>query len=490
MKQAPGHDDVLGHRPVPAERRRRDAEGLADRAQVGASGAAGRAVAAPHDRVERDARARDPRLGARTHRLHDPRGLVAHDHGRDAPTGGPGVAVDVRAADGDRLDPDQHLPRTGHGIRPVRVLEPQGAGVDERLHRLSPCRGSTWILGASPQPGWRRPARTPATSSSETVAAMSGSGSTAPEAYRLGDALQPAGGAEHADGRHVLERHRARVDQAGLAGEADVDHAAPGFDEVQGQGRQPRRVGGVHHGVPAQVGMRLPRPGVPEAERPARRSETARSVRPGGPRCPSLPRSAPPAARWFRPPAPAVARRASSPAPHTARSALPPGSTIAPADGPTDSGSGTSARTGTGSCSASAPGQPWRTPISWRSAHRCWRPLVQRPQVPQPSIVSPVTRRPIHDGSTPVPDRRDRAGPLVADPDGIRGLVRVQVGHLAGVELDVRAADARPLDVDDHLAGPGLRPRQLAHLRGAGARDHERPHRHRHAVSRMPTMMP
>ena len=65
-------------------------------------------------------------------------------------------------------------------------------------------------------------------------------------------------------------------------------------------------------------------------------------------------------------PGPSTSSRspASSPAPHTARSALPPGSTMAPADGPTASGSGTSARTGTGSCSARAPGQPWRTPIS------------------------------------------------------------------------------------------------------------------------------
>jgi L-lactate dehydrogenase (cytochrome) len=51
-------------------------------------------------------------------------------------------------------------------------------------------------------------------------------------------------------------------------------------------------------------------------------------------------------------------------APSTERRALPPGSTIAPAMSSTLSGSGDSAVTGTSSCSASAPGQPPRTPIS------------------------------------------------------------------------------------------------------------------------------
>ena len=61
------------------------------------------------------------------------------------------------------------------------------------------------------------------------------------------------------------------------------------------------------------------------------------------------------------------------------------------------------ARPGPASCSASAPGQPPRMPISYRSAHTCCRPDVQRSQCPQPSIVSPVTRRPIQAGSTPAP---------------------------------------------------------------------------------------
>ena len=59
--------------------------------------------------------------------------------------------------------------------------------------------------------------------------------------------------------------------------------------------------------------------------------------------------------------------------------------------------------TGTASCSASAPGQPPRMPISYRSSQTCWRPDRQRWHRPQPSIVSPVTRRPSHAGSTPSP---------------------------------------------------------------------------------------
>ena len=51
-------------------------------------------------------------------------------------------------------------------------------------------------------------------------------------------------------------------------------------------------------------------------------------------------------------------------APRTARMALPPGSTSAPRRASTVSGSGYRAQAGTGSCSASAPGQPPRMPIS------------------------------------------------------------------------------------------------------------------------------
>jgi len=74
--------------------------------------------------------------------------------------------------------------------------------------------------------------------------------------------------------------------------------------------------------------------------------------------------------------------------------------------------------------------------------------------------------------------RGDDARPLVAATDRVFSLTRVQVGHLAGVELDVGAADAHPLDVDDAFVRPGFRAGDLAHLRSAGSGDDERTHRH------------
>jgi len=71
----------------------------------------------------------------------------------------------------------------------------------------------------------------------------------------------------------------------------------------------------------------------------------------------------------------ALARLASGKA---ARKALPAGSTMAPAVSSTVSGRWCNADAGTSSCSAKAPGQPRRMPISYRSTHTCWRPSRQR----------------------------------------------------------------------------------------------------------------
>ena len=148
-----------------------------------------------------------------------------------------------------------------------------------------------------------------------------------------------------------------------------------------------------------------------------------------------------------------------------ARSALPPGSTSAPSAASTSSGSGCSERAGTASCSASAPWRPPRIPTSCRSAQTCWWPRRQRRHEPSPSIVSPMTRRPsqtsVHAGA----DRGHPAGPLVAQPHRVAGVALVQVGHLAGEELDVGAADADPLDVHHHLAGRSDRRCDVLHRR-------------------------
>ena len=378
-------------------------------------------------------------------------------------------------------------PGPGAGFRPVLVFEAQGTGVDERLHGRAPrvhvdlgCVAPGRLTVARQDPGdlverdRRRDER-------ERVHGA--------RCVQVGDALQPTGGTEHADRRHVLERHRACVDEAGLAGEADVDHAAPGFDEIQGDGRQARRVGGVHHGVPAQGWRGLPRPrvGEPEPQREGpgplassdqvdldtHRGRDPRHQQPDGSGSQHQQSLA-----GFEPGSPHGAQGVASGLDHRA-SGRPNrlGERHQRPDGHRQ-------LLGQGARPAAADADlvtiraqvltPARAPPAGPAAqHRVAGHAASHP-------------RRVH----PVPDRRDRACPLVADPDGIRGLVRVQVGHLAGVELDVRAADARPLDVDDHLADPGLGPWQLAHLGGPRARDHERPHRHRHAVSRMRTIMP
>ena len=102
------------------------------------------------------------------------------------------------------------------------------------------------------------------------------------------------------------------------------------------------------------------------------------------------------------------------------------------------------------------PGTPPRMPISKRCSQTLCRPERQRRQCPQPSMVSPVTRRPRHAASTPAPTVATTPDPLVAQPHRIRGVTLVQVGHLAGEELDVGTADPDPVDVDHHL--PGVRP--------------------------------
>ena len=85
-------------------------------------------------------------------------------------------------------------------------------------------------------------------------------------------------------------------------------------------------------------------------------------------------------------------------------------------------------------------------------------PVGQRGQLPQPSIVSPVTRRPSHAASPsldPAPSATTEPAPLVAEPHRVGRMPLVQVGHLAGEELDVGAAHAHALDFHDHLSRPG-----------------------------------
>ena len=65
---------------------------------------------------------------------------------------------------------------------------------------------------------------------------------------------------------------------------------------------------------------------------------------------------------------------------------------------------------------------------------------VARDAPPDPSVIDPVT------------DLDHDSAPLVTEPHREPGMAFVQVGHLAGEELDVGTTDTDPLDVDDHLA--------------------------------------
>ena len=76
----------------------------------------------------------------------------------------------------------------------------------------------------------------------------------------------------------------------------------------------------------------------------------------------------------------------------------------------------------------------------------------------------------------PVPDRGHGAAPFVAEPHRVRRVALVQVGHVAGEELDVGPAYAGPLDVHHHLAGCGHRWLDLGHGELARAGEYERSH--------------
>jgi hypothetical protein len=83
-------------------------------------------------------------------------------------------------------------------------------------------------------------------------------------------------------------------------------------------------------------------------------------------------------------------------------------------------------------------------------------------------------------------ERRDHAAPLVPRAQWVAGVALVQVGHLPGPELEVGAADAGPVDVDDDLTGPRDRVRNLQHGARAGRGDDERLHRPDHAGTGAP----
>ena len=107
---------------------------------------------------------------------------------------------------------------------------------------------------------------------------------------------------------------------------------------------------------------------------------------------------------------------------------------------------------------------------------------VMAPGPAAPALAAPEHRVAGHPPAHPAriharPGLDHDARPLVADPHRIRLAARVQVGHAAGVELDVGAAHAAALHVDHDLARRRHGHRNVLDARRPGAGDDERPHR-------------
>ena len=161
----------------------------------------------------------------------------------------------------------------------------------------------------------------------------------------------------------------------------------------------------------------------------------------------------------------------------TARMALPPGSTRAPATSSTESGSACSAVAGHEQLLGEGSG-----PVAADPDLVAVRAHVLAAAAAQPAVSAAEHRVAGDPSSEParvdaVADRAHDAHPLVAEPQREVRVTLVQVGHLAGEELDVGAADADAMDVDDDLPGPRDRRLDLEHGRLVRCRDDERPHR-------------
>ena len=264
-----------------------------------------------------------------------------------------------------------------------------GAGVDVELGGVAPLRGV--------------PASTAATSSRPDRRRHQRPGVHGAAGVALDRAGQPAGSAQDADHGEVLQHDRARVDPARRPGQSDVDNPPSGLHHVQRESGHADAVRRVHDRVEAQRRQRLRGPARGEAQR-TRRMPARRRRRAGARPRPRPRRTAPPATRSCRGRPPAAARPEPGRTPRTraARCRRAPPARRAPAS--SDVGQrlqranrhrqllGERAR-------PAAAGRRSRTGPRTGAAGRSG--TGRRP--PQPSIVSPVTRRPIHAGSTPSP---------------------------------------------------------------------------------------
>ncbi len=407
-------DDVDVEHPVPlGVVVRRD---VADRADPGvvdqdvdpAELGDDRARSPPGRSRRRSRRRQDRSDSARPSRQPAPSGS-----GRGRRPGRPGASSSSTVAAPIPLAPPGH-----HGHQPVEVIHRH---VPPLLRPVVQGRGSTWIFGPGPAPSGRQPASTSPTWSEPNRGRHQRARDRRPR-RRTARWRRPARAEAPRMPTAVtsLRTSCAGVDQARRTGQPDEDEPASRARPARApRAGMSRSVRGIDDRVPGQAGDLRRRGRDREAERAWRMRSSGPIARPGGPRRPGPGQAGRPAARSC--PAPRMSSRspAAGPAASTARRALPPGSTSAPAMSSTASGSASRPRAGTASCSARAPAKPPRMPISNRSAQTWCRPARQRGQVPQPIIVSAVTRRPSQAWIDARPDRRDTAAPLVAEPDRI-----------------------------------------------------------------------
>ena len=337
-------------------------------------------------------------------------------------------------------------------------------------------RGSTWILGPAPAPAGRSPASTAATPPRPTVAAMSGRGSNLPVGVGFDRAGQAGRGAENADRGDVLERERAGVDEAGAPGDAHVHHTFARFHELERPRGQGWRVGGVDHGVEGQRGQRAGRPrageaqGLREAERPGRPAHQVHF----GPGRPGEHRDQQPDRPRAQDEHPVVrAQPGSLGRAEGVAARLDQGAER----GVDRGGQGVQRGDGHGELFGERTGAP--------AADAQLLPgfadmLVSAPAAAAGAAAEHgVAGDPAADPGrvNPLAGRRDGPGPLVAEPDRELGVAVVEVGHLAGEELDIGPAHPGPLDVDDGLAGPRDGRGDLLDAGLPRGGDHEGPHR-------------
>ena len=225
--------------------------------------------------------------------------------------------------------------------------------------------------------------------------------------------------------------------------------------------RQPGQVGGRPRAVHAELGG--------EVDRPPVRPRT----------CTSAPcASANIAASRPMVPGPRTSSRSPgrSAAPQTERRALPPGSTSAPAASSMPSGSAMQRGDRHGQLLGQRAGEAAAdADLAAVLAHVVPAvPAALAPAAAEHGVAGDAPAQPARIDA--VADRADRPAPLVPEPHRVRGVALLQVSHLAGEELDVGAAHADPLDVDDHLPRPRPRVLDLGDLAPARAGDHERSH--------------